>query len=389
MNMPGVSDENGSDEGGRRAFLGGGGRLRANGSPLARISSWLGGGTTAQDEAVVAGLEADRRLFQDIGRFLDQHDLAPTVENFRIARSYILGDDIRLTRAVDDQLKAEGRFDIAAVERAIAARPDQALRPDTIAAMADALAARLAEGATTFRQSHASARDYGDALSAEANSAGQDPDGTVQRLLTLTAAAIARTQDLAGRLEVTHRETQTLRTNLQEARRAADEDHLTGLPNRRCFDSRLLALQQKAAPDIRHSVALCDIDDFKAINDRHGHDTGDRVLKHVAKQLTAGLGDSVLVARHGGEEFACLFEGRGPEDALTALDDVRGYLGARPLVNQATGDGIGQVTFSAGIAILGADIRTTLRAADAALYLAKRTGKNRIVIAAAPDKADG
>lgn len=388
MNMPGASSGNGSDEGGRDESAGGSGRQRANGSPLARISSWLGGGHAAHDEAVVAGREADRRLFHDIGRFLDRHDLAPTVDNFRIARSYILGDDLRLTRAVDNQIKAESGLDIAAIERAIADRPDHALRPDTIAAMADALAARLAEGATTFRQSHASARDYGDALSAEANTAGHDPDGTVQRLLTLTASAIARTQDLAGRLEVTHRETQTLRTNLQEARRAADEDHLTGLPNRRCFDSRLLALGQQPESGTRHSVALCDIDDFKAINDRHGHDTGDRVLKHVAKQLTAGLGGNVLVARHGGEEFACLFEGCGPEDAMAALDDVRDYLGARALVNQATGNGIGQVTFSAGIAVLGADIRTTMRAADAALYLAKRAGKNRIVIAAAPETAD-
>jgi diguanylate cyclase len=316
--------------------------------------------------ATSARRAAARETFARVGAFLDDHDLAPTVDHFHVARCYILGEDIALTRAVDDHIREHGRIDAAFLALPVVRELLGPLHPDRIAEMADALAARLAESETTFRQGQAAVSDYESALTAEAAAADADmdgdADGTIKRLLALTNDAIARTRHLADQLRETHRETNRLRRNLQEARRAADEDHLTGLPNRRCYDRRL-------------------VDDFKVINDRHGHETGDRVLKLVARKLTAGLGAKVLVARHGGEEFACLFEDCPPDHAFAALDRVRDGVGARSLINQTSGDGIGRLTFSAGIAVLGDDLAATMRAADAALYSAKRAGKNRIVIA--------
>lgn len=352
-------------------------------SRLSRLSAWIG--ATADPAMVDVVTPADHRgaapcdLFAQIGAFLDRHGLEPSVEHFRIARSFLLRDDGRLTRAIDDRLRVGGAIDAALI--ASLTPPDRVdpLGPERIAEMADALAARLADTESTFRQSHASARDYEQALSAEVGMADRDPDGAVKRLLALTGRAIARNRELADRLEETHRETNLLRSSLQDARRAADEDHLTGLPNRRCFDARLTALAASGGDPTARCVALCDIDDFKAINDRHGHDAGDRVLKLVARHLTAELGTSVLVARHGGEEFACLFEHSAPDAALASLDAARAMLGERILVNQATGEGIGRVTISGGIARIGDDTAAAMRAADAALYAAKRTGKNRMV----------
>jgi diguanylate cyclase len=371
-----------NDDGGRGAMTAHGLTRRS------RLSAWISGTPVAEvhDSATRA---ADRELFAQVGAFLDRHALEPSVAHYRIARAYVLREDHRLARAIDGRLHGDGAIDAPFLASLAEAEPLDPLSPERIAAMADALAARLADTEHTVRQSHASARDYEQALSVEADAVGSDPDGAVQRLLALTTQAIARNRQLADRLEETHRETNQLRSNLQEARRAADEDHLTGLPNRRCFDGRLKdatasdpAASDPAAPV--HCVALCDIDDFKAINDRHGHDTGDRVLKLVARHLTTELGTAVFVARHGGEEFACLFEGCTPDAALDALDTAREPLGARILVNQATGDGIGRLTFSAGIAMLGDDAAAAMRAADAALYAAKRAGKNRIVVTA-PD----
>ncbi|MCU6454384.1 GGDEF domain-containing protein [Sphingomonas sp. A2-49] len=347
-------------------------------SRIGRLSSWLHRPSDAP--ATVARRDADRRLYGDVGAFLDAHDLSPTPDHFRIVRAHLLGEDVGLSRAIDDHLARHDGITASDLEAFAAVRPGDALHPDRIARLADALAARLAESELAFRQSHTSVRDYESALTAEVDAAARDPGGTVERLLSLTSAAIARAQQLADRLQQTHGETERLRGHLQAAQRAASEDHLTGLPNRRCFDTRLQALAV-AADDPPHSVALCDIDDFKAINDRHGHDTGDRVLKLIARHLTAELGVGVLVARHGGEEFACLFEDSAPDHARALLDDVRATLARRTLVNQASGEGIGRLTFSAGVAVLGGDPAAAMRQADAALYSAKRDGKDRVAIA--------
>lgn len=366
-----------NDDGGRSATAGHGPTRRS------RLSAWISG-TSATDGHDGTTRATGRDLFAQIGDFLDRHALEPSVAHYGIARAYVLREDHRLACAIDDRLRSTGAIDGPFLASLVDAKPLDPLSPERIAAMADALAARLADTEHTVRQSHASARDYEQALTVEADAVGSDPDGAVQRLLALTTQAIARNRQLADRLEETHRETNQLRSNLQEAQRAADEDHLTGLPNRRCFDGRLKDATASGQPTPTQCVALCDIDDFKAINDRHGHDTGDRVLKLVARHLTAELGTAAFVARHGGEEFACLFEDCTPDAALDALDTVRETLGARILVNQATGDGIGRITFSAGIALLGDDPAVAMRAADAALYAAKRAGKNRIVFAA-PD----
>lgn len=360
------------------------------GSRIARLSSWFAGAAAShtpstslsqRSDIAATRREAARDVFARIGSFLDSHDLAPTVDHFQIARCYILGEDIALTQAIDRQMREHGRLDPAFLAQTAVRNALGPLHPERIAEMADRLAARLAESETTVHQSHAAARDYESALTAEVATAGEDPDGTLQRLLSITMGAIARTQQLADRLRQTHSETTRLRQHLEKARRAAEEDHLTGLPNRRCYDSRLAALATAADPRTRHSIALCDIDDFKAINDRHGHATGDRVLKLVARHMTEHLGKSVLVARHGGEEFACLFENCLPRQARDALDVMRERLGTRALVDQHSGAAIGRLTFSAGVAALDTEPGAAMDAADAALYIAKREGKNRIVLA--------
>lgn len=358
-------------------------------SRIARLSSWLTGGPSrGAGSAEEARREAGRRLYAQIGDFLYAHDLSPTEAHFSIARRYVLGEDSRLTRAIDDELASAGRLDPLFVDRLTAqVDADAAQQAERMAGMADTLSRRLHESERVIRQGQASTRDYESALSAEVDELDRDPRGTVVRLIDLTAAAVARTQQLAERLDETRRETEALRTTLKEAQRAADEDHLTGLPNRRSFDARLRTLTADSDGfgdwnQPRHSVAICDIDNFKGINDRHGHDAGDRVLKMIGKHLCRELGVAAFVARHGGEEFACLFQDMAPAEAIDRLDIAREALAARTLVNQTTGEGIGQLTFSAGVAPLHDNPASAMRTADEALYLAKRRGKNRVVLSA-------
>ena len=132
------------------------------------------------------------------------------------------------------------------------------------------------------------------------------------------------------------------------------------------------------------SIAFCDIDHFKVVNDTHGHDTGDRVLKFVSTLLSGVSGDRCHVARHGGEEFVMLFRGKTAAEACEVVDAAREDLSTRSLVNRANGQRMERVTFSAGIANVFAydDPRDALKAADRALYLAKEHGRNRVYMAA-------
>jgi diguanylate cyclase (GGDEF)-like protein len=175
-----------------------------------------------------------------------------------------------------------------------------------------------------------------------------------------------------------------LRTVSVQADRLAElarYDALTGAPNRRTWDDEL-ARAGRAAREQRTtmSVAILDLDHFKAYNDEHGHQAGDRLLRDAVVAWTAALPPGTLLARYGGEEFTVLLPAMGPEEARLVV------LGLRGTTPQGR-------TFSAGVAACppGTDPAAAVAAADEALYEAKRRGRDRVVVhgdvvlAAAPD----
>ena len=159
-----------------------------------------------------------------------------------------------------------------------------------------------------------------------------------------------------------------------EAVRLALTDPLTGLGNHRSFQERLQHdLEAAEAGETNLSLCLLDIDNFKEINDRHGHPVGDRVLAHIARRLRQN-GEAF---RLGGDEFALLLPGRKSEDAASVAQAV--------LHRVAMGAGVRgvEVTLSAGVAEYpqyGVDRNELLRVADEAMYQAKEEGKNQVRI---------
>jgi diguanylate cyclase len=175
-----------------------------------------------------------------------------------------------------------------------------------------------------------------------------------------------------------------LRSRLAQSQKMALSDPLTDLPNRRAFDiSMKEAVETSRTKHQPLSVGFCDIDRFKLINDTHGHATGDRVIRYVADTLRKVVGPKVHVARHGGEEFALIFEHRDAEAAAELLDRARDMMSERNLLARDTQAEIGSVSFSGGIAELrsGENVTALLMRADNALYRAKETGRNRVLIA--------
>ncbi|MGW8191793.1 diguanylate cyclase [Sphingomonas hankookensis] len=177
--------------------------------------------------------------------------------------------------------------------------------------------------------------------------------------------------------DVSHRK--TLEAELS---RAASTDPLTGLANRRVFDAALAQRIEIAAQGgIAGCVAVFDIDHFKAVNDRHGHDAGDHVLQAFARIARGVMRDGDVVARLGGEEFGILFPGTGIEQAHCLSERLRTTLAATKLRHGAA---IVELTVSAGIAPIDGmgGAAAVLRAADTALYGAKAEGRDRLRLAA-------
>lgn len=178
----------------------------------------------------------------------------------------------------------------------------------------------------------------------------------------------------------------TLQTRLQEQ---ASRDPLTGLFNRRHFDRALAETLEHCIRDDRPlTLAITDIDHFKAINDNHGHLAGDEVLRSLADLLAGKVGDAGMVCRFGGEEFLLMLPGMPATEACEFADALRREF--ESLRVRLYGDEIG-TTLSFGVAVAPEDAveaHALLRRADAALYTAKLRGRNRVVMFSPVDLAD-
>lgn len=209
------------------------------------------------------------------------------------------------------------------------------------------------------------------------------PVSVAAALIDVTRTMIDRTRGAEERLRDMGNELATLQKDLADARECAERDPLTGLPNRRALENALAkAVATAQATEIALSLAYCDIDHFKQLNDVHGHAIGDRVLRHVADCLSDGLGDDVVVSRFGGEEFVVVLEGIPLAEASTRVDAIRERLASRTLRSRTNDKPIGTISFSAGVTSLraGETGEELLDRADKALYKAKRSGRNRVEV---------
>jgi len=167
--------------------------------------------------------------------------------------------------------------------------------------------------------------------------------------------------------------------------REASTDSLTGLNNRREFESGMVREMERARRmKVPLSLAVIDIDFFKRINDTHGHDAGDAVLQRVAATLQASIRKSDLLARIGGEEFALVMLGTQPPGAWVVLERLRTAVGE---LHVEAGGGIVRCTVSIGMTDrVDADVDWAMlyKRADQALYAAKESGRNRVVEAPPP-----
>jgi len=315
-------------------------------------------------------------LFHKIGAFLAEHGLWPSPDNYALAYALVADEDspaavavkaatsdgVRLTQREADRIKSEVGVEISAPPGAA----DSTL-------LADA-AERVEQFAAIVETSRVAAQSYRDDLQAGADRL-ESGEESITVLVAITRAMAQRTKAAEQQLTAARDEAQTLRAKLAEAGEEARSDPLTRLPNRRAFEERLAELEEAGKPV---TIAICDIDRFKRINDTYGHGVGDRVIRTVADTLSASC-NGHMVARLGGEEFVVLFEEMEAAEAAGIIDVARETLGARHFKVRETDAPLGQVTFSAGVAGARAcKSEPGLQRADALLYKAKNGGRNQV-----------
>ncbi|MFZ5484040.1 MAG: diguanylate cyclase [Pseudomonadota bacterium] len=198
-------------------------------------------------------------------------------------------------------------------------------------------------------------------------------------MVQITAHSRDQLQSMQDKVLATEAEIAKLHLELDTVSAMARHDPLTNILNRKGLDEALareIASMRRKGSDL--SLALLDIDNFKKINDQHGHDTGDQALVHLANVVRESLRPDDSLARYGGEEFVILMPDTRLDEALVAMARLQRTLTKRFFL--AGGEKI-LITFSAGVAQLALDEAggEAIRRADAAMYLAKRAGKNRVL----------
>ncbi|NIY76710.1 GGDEF domain-containing protein [Thalassospira sp. HF15] len=170
--------------------------------------------------------------------------------------------------------------------------------------------------------------------------------------------------------------------DLEEMKREAHTDGLTGIANRKAFDESLrnAAMATMEGGDCL-SVLLIDIDHFKRINDTYGHQAGDQVIRTLAKALQQNVKGRDTTARYGGEEFAVILPATAPCDAMRVAENIRCTIEQLHLKSENRNEDIGRITASIGVATyqLGEPLTRVIERADKALYLAKANGRNCVM----------
>jgi diguanylate cyclase len=318
--------------------------------------------------------------------------LRPEPLNYAVWYTYCAGESLDLKAELDVYLKARKPITSAVNEQIFAKY------------IADAMAA-VADGATRQKLDDANDRmaktlnavmalvaaagqggeSFGKALATFKSDINVAADPRIQTAVAAMAAEAERMAALNAKLGAELSQASTditaLKNDLSAIRQEAYTDGMTGVANRKAFNKRIDELTSELKVKSGHlCLLMTDIDHFKKFNDTHGHLVGDQVIKVVAKALSRGVRDGDFVARYGGEEFAVLFPATRLADAMAAAEKIRASISARDMQNRRTGENLGRVTVSVGVAeyVIGEKVDDLISRADTALYLAKQTGRNRV-----------
>jgi len=328
---------------------------------------------------------ARRRMNAAVG-IMDERRVAPHPENFLVWYDYVAKTNPALCERLDTLLKSNKAID-AAASRAVYEQFYGVGENTDFSDLSMRIEAAAAQMLGAIETAGAGAEEYGAALKdfsggLQGARSGQDFRKLVGDLIASTRAMSGRVIDLQTQLNDSKSEISRLHDNLASARTQALTDALTGIGNRHAFERTLAAAAAEAREDNAPlSLVMLDLDHFKRINDTYGHPIGDLVLKLVGQMLTKSIKGQDTAARYGGEEFAVILPNTARDNAVTVAEQIRQAVANKKIVRKGSGQEIGPVTLSLGVAQYRPHepLADLVARADAALYAAKQGGRNRVL----------
>lgn len=313
--------------------------------------------------------------------------VAATPHNFEIWYTYATGHNTALNNAINAHMNAHGAMTKAHLEEFYLKFFSAAEIGERIDKVGIQMAGEIEQVMAMIDAAIGSADDYSKSLAGATADFPTDGDREqirmiIESLVSATREVETKNQDMQQRLKDSRQEIRELQENLEVVRTESLTDPLTTLANRKFFDNAIERMMKEA--DTTHeplSVILTDIDHFKKFNDTYGHLTGDQVLRLVAVSMKHNVKGQDIAARYGGEEFAVVLPKTSLAAAVTVADHIRRAVQSKELMRRSTGETLGRVTISLGVATWrqGDDVASILERADACLYAAKGAGRNCVI----------
>ena len=318
-------------------------------------------------------------------RFMSQQRVPPTPNNFHLWFEYSLGVSSDLKRAIDILIGNKRKFDAVTNHDLfmtyIGSHSSDAEVANNVSEQLHSVMASAKQFLTTaISDNRSQIRAISDV--ADRSEAGVDPKLLVESLMNELAKAATRATKLETSFVEKTRELDIIRDSLNKSEERARTDTLTGLPNRRAleefFRTAQIAAMEKGEP---LSILLIDIDDFKKFNDNFGHGVGDQVLRLMAGVLRERVRETDLPARYGGEELIAVLPGAELATCHGIAERIRGSISECRITRRSTGETLPNITVSIGVGQFqpGESMADLIDRCDRALYLAKKTGRNRVV----------
>jgi diguanylate cyclase len=331
--------------------------------------------------------QQELQLAQNAIALMSKYEVVPVPEHYEVFYIYAAGSNPAVTRRIDDAISSGEKF----TPQMIHALRENCLGSERTAKAVEqvgtTIGLTLDDVLSKLLSAGKQAGDYGRALSDAKSDLTQTKSAEslhalVDGLLGATKAMQVRTKNLEGELKRSSSQVVELKRQLDVVRKESRMDALTGIANRKTFDIELEnALNEWKQTGASVCLLMCDIDFFKKFNDTWGHQTGDQVLRLVASCISENVKGRDTAARYGGEEFAVILRHTRLSDAINLANQIRMTIESRKLIKKSTGEILGSITVSIGVAeALPSDNSEELvQRADVCLYRAKQTGRNRVI----------
>ncbi len=316
---------------------------------------------------------------------INEYGLTASPRNYEIWYAYHSGDDVDLAGAIDVSISSNREIDAELMRDLYEQYFTENQQYDNLTGASAKLELVVSNVIDRMQTANEGAGEFGGALEVFSDGLNVSESSGLHDLVTSilleTRKIDAQNTKLQSELNSYSNEVSKLREDLEFVRNEARTDALTGLANRKYFDSFIdEAVRDAVENSEKLTLLIADVDNFKSFNDTYGHQLGDQVLKVVADILQDNSKGRDLAARYGGEEFCVILPATKMEHGAILANQMRERVAAKKIVKKSTGKQLRQITMSFGVSEFRYDepIADLISRADKAMYWAKQNGRNLV-----------